>query len=168
MKKISLLMLVSTMCLGLNGCNLADFKLPTLKPNNNTVSTKKQEVKEFVNLKDVCLEAKKNSSRANSMYKGKFASTKGYFYDYVDVTGVVGPSISLVVNNNINIYVNVLSLDENRWHKYNNGDYGETGELKIKHITFYSTYKSAKLYEYKKVYECIIEPYLQLPDGRFI
>lgn len=159
MKKISLLMLVSTMCLGLNGCNLADFKLPTLEPNNkNTVSTKNQEVKEFVNVKDICSEAKKNNSRANSKYEGKYANTNGYYHD--DIVNV-RTNIALVGNDNIDIYVELRYSDKDRWENYNNGDYGKTGEFKIKRIDFY------KLEHISGRNKCVIKPYEELPNGTF-
>ena len=75
---------VGLLSLVLAGCNMTDFRFPTVGENNSnsTATTKSASQSNIVSnplIEEMCASAKKNEARANELYRGREVSAQGKF-----------------------------------------------------------------------------------------
>ena len=128
---------VGLLSLVLAGCNMTDFRLPTVgEDNSNNTATAKSasssnaDVVSNPLIEEICATAVKNKVRANDLYRGKVVSGVGTFE---------------LISNDPAVKINTkdfhVTMDMNKktepWRQYDEGQKNvSSGNVKIKNVSF--------------------------------
>ena len=128
---------VGLLSLVLAGCNMTDFRLPTIgeSNSNSTATTKNSSASQFNIIsnplvEEMCATAKKNEARANDLYRGKVVSGVGRF----DLLDSDTPKIKFEINGFD------VSMDINKktepWKQYDKGQNNvSSGNVKVLRVS---------------------------------
>lgn len=132
---------VGLLSLLIAGCNLTDFRLPTVGESNSgsiattkTASSSKSDPDIVSNplIEEMCATAKKNEVRANELYRGRVVSAKGKF-GMIKVSGKYYPHVDFRTQN---FHV---TLDMNKktepWKQYDDGQVVDSGNVKVSKVS---------------------------------
>ena len=130
---------VGLLSLVLAGCNLTDFRLPTVgEDNSNSTATTKTASSSQSNLvsnpliEEMCATAKKNEARANELYRGREVSAQGKF-GMIKVSGKYYPYVDFKTQNFD------VTLDMNKktepWKQYDDGQIVSSGTIKVSKVS---------------------------------
>lgn len=129
---------VGLLSLILAGCNMTDFRLPTVgeSNSNSTATTKSASQSNIVSnplIEEMCATAKKNEARANDLYRGKVVSGVGKF-ELIGIGSADTPKIHFYTND---FYV---SMDVNKktepWKQYDVGQNNvSSGNIRVRHVS---------------------------------
>ena len=126
---------VGLLSLVLAGCNMTDFRLPTIGENNSnsTATTKSASQSNIVSnplIEEMCATAKKNEVRANELYRGREVSAQGRFRlnKYTKT-----PHIDF---NTQNFSVHMAMNDKTEpWKQYDDGQIVSSGNVKVSEVS---------------------------------
>lgn len=130
---------VGLLSLVLAGCNLTDFRLPTVgEDNSNRTATTKTASSSQSNLvsnpliEEMCATAKKNEARANELYRGREVSAQGKFAMY-EISGEYYPYIHIYTQN-FNVAMDMNDKTE-PWKQYDKGQVVSSGTIKVSKVS---------------------------------
>ena len=128
---------VGLLSLVLAGCNMTDFRLPTVgEDNSNSTATTKTASSSQSNIvsnpliEEMCATAKKNEARANELYRGREVSAQGRFRlnKYTKT-----PHIDF---NTQNFSVHMAMNDKTEpWKQYDDGQIVSSGNVKVSEVS---------------------------------
>ena len=128
---------VGLLSLVLAGCNMTDFRLPTIgEDNSNNTATAKSasssnaDVVSNPLIEEMCATAKKNEARANELYRGREVSAQGRFRlnKYTKT-----PHIDF---NTQNFSVHMAMNDKTEpWKQYDDGQIVSSGNVKVSEVS---------------------------------
>lgn len=130
---------VGLLSLLIAGCNLTDFRLPTVGESNSnstattkTASSSKSDPDIVSNplIEEMCATAKKNEVRANELYRGRVVSAKGKFRIN---TYTKTPYIDF---DTLNFSV-VMDMNDKTepWKQYDDGQIVSSGSIKVSKVS---------------------------------
>lgn len=128
---------VGLLSLVLAGCNLTDFRLPTVgESNSNSTATTKTVLASQPNIvsnplvEEMCATAKKNEARANDLYRGKVVTGVGKF----ELLDSDSPKINFVTKDfEVNMDINKKTEP---WKQYDEGQNNvSSGNIKVRHVS---------------------------------
>lgn len=132
---------VGLLSLLIAGCNLTDFRLPTVGESNSdsiattkTASSSKSDPDIVSNplIEEMCATAKKNEVRANELYRGRVVSAKGKFRVWED-SGKYYTSINFNTQN-FRVHMSINDKTE-PWKQYDNGQIVDSGNVKVSDVS---------------------------------
>ncbi|WP_031579444.1 hypothetical protein [Ruminobacter sp. RM87] len=128
---------VGLLSLVLAGCNLTDFRLPTVgeSNSNSTATTKSASQSNIVSnplVEEMCATAKKNEARANELYRGRVVSAKGKFRVFED-SGKYYTSINFNTQN-FRVHMSINDKTE-PWKQYDDGQIVSSGSVKVSKVS---------------------------------
>lgn len=110
---------VGLLSLLIAGCNLTDFRLPTLGGSDPLIE-------------EMCATAKKNEVRANELYRGRVVSAKGKFRVW-EGSGKIYTSIDF---DTLNFSVHMSMNDKTEpWKQYDNGQIVSSGNVIVSNVS---------------------------------
>ena len=128
---------VGLLSLVLAGCNMTDFRLPTVgEDNSNSTATTKTASSSQSNIvsnpliEEMCATAKKNEVRANELYRGRVVSAKGGFRlnKYTKT-----PHIDFNTQN-FSVHMDMNDKTE-PWKQYDDGQIVSSGSVKVSEVS---------------------------------
>ena len=130
---------VGLLSLVLAGCNMTDFRLPTVgEDNSNSTATTKTASSSQSNIvsnpliEEMCATAKKNEVRANELYRGREVSAQGEF-GMIKVSGKYYPYVDFKTQNfNVTLYMNEKTEP---WKQYDDGQIVSSGNVKVSKVS---------------------------------
>ncbi|MBQ3641623.1 MAG: hypothetical protein II847_03465 [Ruminobacter sp.] len=130
---------VGLLSLVLAGCNMTDFRLPTVgEDNSNSTATTKTASSSQSNIvsnpliEEMCAAAKKNEARANELYRGREVSAQGEF-GMIKVSGKYYPYVDFKTQNfNVTLYMNEKTEP---WKQYDDGQIVSSGNVKVSKVS---------------------------------
>ena len=135
---------VGLLSLVLAGCNMTDFRLPTVGESNSdstatatttstkTASASQSNIVSNPLIEEMCATAKKNEARANELYRGRDVSAQGKF----GVTKVSGKYYPYVDFRTQNFSVTLDMNDKTEpWKQYDEGQIVSSGNVKVSKVS---------------------------------
>ena len=130
---------VGLLSLVLAGCNMTDFRLPTVgEDNSNTTATTKTASSSQSNIvsnpliEEMCATAKKNEARANELYRGREVSAQGKF-GMTEVSGKYYPHINFYTQN-FSVHMDMNDKTE-PWKQYDKYQIVSSGTIKVSEVS---------------------------------
>ncbi len=133
---------VGLLSLVLAGCNMTDFRLPTIGESNSdstattattttkTASDSQSNIVSNPLIEEMCATAKKNKARANDLYRGKVVTGVGKF----ELLDSDSPKINFVTKDfEVNMDINKKTEP---WKQYDEGQNNvSSGNIKVRHVS---------------------------------
>ncbi|MBP3748436.1 MAG: hypothetical protein J6I35_02610 [Ruminobacter sp.] len=129
---------VGLLSLVLAGCNMTDFRLPTIGESNSdsaatkTASASQSDIVSNSLIDEMCTTAKKNKARAQELYMGKVISARGRFLLGELSNNRYSPGIDFETQN-YNVIMDMNSKTE-PWKQYDRGQIVNSGSIKITQV----------------------------------
>ena len=130
---------VGLLSLVLAGCNMTDFRLPTVgEDNSNSTATTKTASSSQSNIvsnpliEEMCAAAKKNEARANELYRGREVSAQGKFGVF-EISGKYYPHIDFYIKD-FRVHMDMNDKTE-PWKQYDDGQIVSSGNVKVSKVS---------------------------------